>query len=92
MYCSNSLLCGYIARVALTPDYHTLFHRDSNARIGVSAYGFNHANSYGYPGGLRVTGVQCKLSQTDNIPLSIDLVLFEYCHYSEFCRGKLQSV
>ena len=60
VYCSNRRLCGYIARVPLTPGEHRLLHRDSNARIGVSAYGFNHANSYGYTGGLELTPVQCK--------------------------------
>ena len=62
VYCSNGVLCGYISRVALTPGDHRLLHQDSNARIGVSAYGFRFRNSYGYPGGLRVTRVQCKLS------------------------------
>ena len=62
VYCSNGVLCGYISRVALTPGDHRLLHQDSNARIGVSAYGFYRDNSYGYPGGLMVTGVQCKLS------------------------------
>ena len=57
VHCTNDLLCGYIARVALTPGDHRIFHQDSNARIGVSAYGFTKYNSYGYPGGLRV---QCK--------------------------------
>ena len=61
VYCSNGVLCGFIARVALTPGDHRLLHQDSNARIGVSAYGFG-SSSYGYPGGLMVTRVQCKLS------------------------------
>ena len=59
MYCSNGCLCGYIARrVALTPaGEHRLFHRDSNARISVPAYGLLPP-IYGYSGGLRLT--QCK--------------------------------
>ena len=60
VYCSNSLLCGYITRVNLIAGEHRLYHQDPHARIGVSAYGFNYANSYGYPGGLKLTSIKCK--------------------------------
>ena len=60
VYCSNSLLCGYITRVSLTAGEHIVYHQDPHARIGVSAYGFSHDNSYGYPGGLKLT---CKFLQ-----------------------------
>ena len=53
-------VCGYITRVSVTSGDHRLYHQDSSARVGVSAYGFNTFNSYGYPGGLRLTPVQCK--------------------------------
>ena len=59
VYCSNSLLCGYITRVQLTAGEHRLYHQDPHARIGVSAYGFNHSTSYGHSGGLKLTFVQC---------------------------------
>ena len=61
VYCSNGILCGYITRMPLAPGEHSLFHQDSNARIGVSAYGFNSFNSYGYPGGLKLVPIQCEL-------------------------------
>ena len=57
VYCSNSRPCGYITRVNLTAGEHRLYHQDLHARIGVSAYGFSYATSYGYPGGLKP---QCK--------------------------------
>ena len=57
----NEAVCGYIARVSVTSGDHRLYHEDTFARVGVSAYGFNGFNSYGYPGGLRLTPVQCKL-------------------------------
>ena len=63
VYCSNSLLCGYITRVNLTAGEHRLYHQDPHARIGVSAYGFNRYGSYGYPGGLKLTSIQCKFLQ-----------------------------
>ena len=63
VYCSNNLLCGYITRVPLTAGKHILYHQDPCARIGVSAYGFSHSNSYGYPGGLKLTSIQCKFLQ-----------------------------
>ena len=60
VYCSNSLLCGYITRVNLTAGEHRIYHEDPHARIGISAYGFSCDNSYGYPGGLKLTSIQCK--------------------------------
>ena len=60
VYCSTATLCGYITRQNLAAGEHSLYHRDAAARVGVSAYGFNRANSYGYPGGLQLIPVQCK--------------------------------
>ena len=57
----TEVVCGYITRVNITSGEHRLYHEDSSARVGVSAYGFNQGNSYGYPGGLRLTPIQCKL-------------------------------
>ena len=55
VYCSTGTLCGYITRQSLSAGEHRLYHEDADARVGVSAYGFNRANSYGYPGGLQLT-------------------------------------
>lgn len=63
VYCSNSALCGHITRTNLLAGEHRVFHQDSNARLGVSSYGFNPFNSYGYPGGLKLTPVQRKFAQ-----------------------------
>ena len=60
VYCSAGELCGYITRQNLTAGEHRLYHKDTDARVGVSAYGFNPSNSYGYPGGLQLTPVRCK--------------------------------
>ena len=57
----NETVCGYITRVSVSSGEHRLLHLDSSAQVGVSAYGFNSFNSYGYPGGLRLIPVQCKL-------------------------------
>ena len=54
IYCSSGRICGYITRLALSTGDHTLLHVDSDARIGVSVYGFNFGDSYGYPGGLKL--------------------------------------
>ena len=61
VYCSDSTVCGYVTRVPLDPGEHRLYHQDTEAKIGVSAYGFNSFNSYGYPGGLQLIPIQCKL-------------------------------
>ena len=58
IYCSSGHICGYITKVALSVGDHTLLHVDSDARIGVSIYGFGIFFSYGYPGGLKFIG--CK--------------------------------
>ena len=58
--CSDSSICGYITYVALTPGEHQVHHVGATARVGVSAYGFNVFNSYGYPGGLQLAPLQCK--------------------------------
>ena len=50
----NSEICGYITHVNLSSGIHRLYHADAKATIGVSTYGFNYANSYGYPGGLNL--------------------------------------
>ena len=63
----SEVACGYITQVSITSGEHRLYHEDSSARVGVSAYGFNEANSYGYPGGLRLTPVQCKLKSSSGI-------------------------
>ena len=60
--CVNNSICGYITRLSLTAGEHSLYHQDPEARVGVSAYGFNSYNSYGYSGGLRLTPIQCEYS------------------------------
>ena len=62
IYCSDSIICGYITRVNLTmAGEHRLYHVDQDAKVGVSAYGFDNINSYGYTGGLKLAPLQCKL-------------------------------
>ena len=62
VHCALSdMTCGYVARIPLQPGSHQLQHTNADGRIGVVAYGFNSANSYGYPGGLQVIPLQCKL-------------------------------
>ena len=62
VYCTGSVICGFITQVPLQPGEHRLFHQDADARIGITAYGFNSFNSYGYAGGLRLMPIQSKLS------------------------------
>ena len=57
----SEAVCGYIARVSITSGDHRVYHEDSFARVGVSAYGFSRHSSYGYLGGLCLTPVECKL-------------------------------
>ena len=60
VYCSTGTLCGYVTGRNLSAGEHRLYHTDADARVGVSAYGFNRYNSYGYAGGLQLIPVRCK--------------------------------
>ena len=86
IYCSGSITCGYITRVNLTTaGEHRLYHLDQDARVGVSAYGFNPHNSYGYPGGLKLTPVQCKCIYMHNmhgyIYMPYNHKCYQVCYY-----------
>ena len=48
----GTTICGYATYAELPAGTHQLYHADFRATIGVSVYGFNAKNSYGYPGGL----------------------------------------
>ena len=60
IYCSENILCGYITRVNLTSTRdHRVYHLDQEAQVGVSVYGFDNSNSYGYLGGMKLAPIQC---------------------------------
>ncbi len=42
---------------------HSICHQNSSAVLGVSVYGFDIDNSYGYPGGIRLSPIQCNCGQ-----------------------------
>ena len=50
--CSDGTICGYIAGRSMSAGSHILYHDDLYARIGLTVYGFDSYDSYGYPGGL----------------------------------------
>ena len=52
--CTDTTICGYATYAELPAGTHQLYHADFRATIGVSVYGFNVKDSYGYPGGLRL--------------------------------------
>ena len=89
VHCALSdMTCGYVARIPLQPGSHQLQHTNADGRIGVVAYGFNHANSYGYPGGLQVIPLQCKLL----IYKLHELNFFPFSCNSEFLIFELYSI
>ena len=63
VYCSDDEICGYITYVNLTAGDHSLYHAGALSHIGMSAYGFNPYNSYGYPGAIKIDSVQSKLQR-----------------------------
>ncbi len=42
---------------------HSIRHQNNSAVLGVSVYGFDTRNSYGYPGGMRLSPIQCNCGQ-----------------------------
>ena len=79
VYCSDTTVCGYVTYVTLTPGQHQLYHSDVSAHIGVFAYGFNKANSYGYPGGLELVPLQSKSITTSTDTKQTIFVLSHAC-------------
>ena len=61
--CSNGEICGHISRMNVSPGAHSIRHQNSSAVLGVSVYGFSSDNSYGYPGGMTLSPIQCICGQ-----------------------------
>ena len=61
--CSNG---DHISRTNVSTGVHSIRHQNSSAVLGVSVYGFGVANSYGYPGGMRLSPIQCNCGQNSN--------------------------
>ena len=61
--CSNGEVCGHISRTNVSTGAHSIRHQNSSAVLGVSVYGFNSLNSHGYPGGMRLSPIQCNCGQ-----------------------------
>ena len=60
--CSSGEICGHISRMSVSPGTHSIHHQNSSAVLGVSVYGFSFT-SYGYPGGMRLSPIQCNCGQ-----------------------------
>ncbi len=61
--CSNGEICGHISRTSVSTGAHSIRHQNSSAVICVSVYGFGRRFSYGYPGGMRLSPIQCNCGQ-----------------------------
>ena len=80
VYCTDTTVCGYVTYVTLAPGQHRLYHSDVSAHIGVSVYGFNARNSYGYPGGLELVPLQSKsITTPTDIKLTISVLSHASC-------------
>ena len=54
IYCADNAVCGYATYANLSVGNHQIYHTYVWGRIGVSVYGFDYYNSYGYPGDLQL--------------------------------------
>ncbi len=61
--CSSGEICGHISRTNVSAGAHSIRHQNNSAVLGVSVYGFDTKNSYGYPGGMRLSPIQCNCGQ-----------------------------
>ncbi len=61
--CSSGEICGHISRTNVSTGVHSIHHQNSSAVLGVSVYGFSSVTSYGYPGGMRLSPIQCNCGQ-----------------------------
>ena len=61
--CSSGEICGHISRTKVSTGAHSIRHQNSSAALGVSVYGFSTFDSYGYPGGMRLSPIQCNCGQ-----------------------------
>ncbi len=61
--CSSGEVCGYISRTNVSTGVHSIHHQNSSAVLGVSVYGFSAFVSYGCPGGMRLSPIQCNCGQ-----------------------------
>ncbi len=61
--CSSGEICGHISRTNVSTGAHSIRHQNSSAVLGVSVYGFRSVKSYGYPGGMRLSPIQCNCGQ-----------------------------
>ena len=81
---SNAEISGYTTYVALTPGSHQIYHTNKSSHVGVSVYGFNNYNSYGYPGGFILDSVHSELTTEIMIFHVISYLFFQYpfcCFY-----------
>ena len=54
-YCSSGAVCGWGTQVAIGENTTLISHDEPGAAIGVSTYGFQVSNAYGYPLGMELT-------------------------------------
>ena len=64
--CSSGEVCGHVSRTSVSTGAHSIHHQNRSAVLGVSVYGFDKRNSYGYPGGMRLSPIQCNCGQNLN--------------------------
>ncbi|XP_064399559.1 uncharacterized protein LOC135346009 isoform X2 [Halichondria panicea] len=60
--CSSGEVCGHISRTSVSFGPHSIRHQNRSAVIGVSVFGFT-GSTYGYPGGMRLSPIQCNCGQ-----------------------------
>ena len=82
--CSDEATCGYAAHIIVMAGDHSVYHENTSARLGVSAYGFDYHNGYGY------SAVGAILSSfIEGIYTIINIILFLLVHNIILCAPSI---
>lgn len=77
IYCSGGRICGYGGRFDGT-GINTVAHSDKLAGINAFQYGYGIEISYGYPGGMEMEGIGCKLTLRMHLSHAVTLCEVEF--------------
>ena len=75
IHCANQAICGYSAYVSVVAGEHSVYHNNAYARIGVSVYGFVHADGIGY---LAVGAPKSLAIQGNTVSMMTDVIKYFY--------------
>lgn len=77
VYCSDSAICGYGARLSVPVGTHRVHHADGDARLMVYVYGFEYHDGYGQIAGTELAKIAGNESARRHCKM---VILWLICH------------